>query len=715
MMTSSDRLYDLLPVVYRQRDEEAGHPLRDLLRVVAEQAQLIDEDISQLYDDWFIETCQEWVVPYIADLLGYRASVSSADVGGTGQSALLRQRVVTPRRDVANLIRAHRRRGTLALLELLAADASGLPARATEFFTLLLRTQSINHLYPARGRLADLRDGDALDRLGGAFDDLARCVDVRGINSTVSRGRYNIPNAATFVWRLRSYPVTKAPACYLQKAGGGYLFYTFSVLGNDAPLFTSAKRVEDLSAIAGEADVPAPIRRRALDNHRNAYYGPSFAIWKDDRETPIPAETIISADLSKWSYRPPKGMVAVDPKLGRFVFPIGQPPKTGVWVSYHYGFSAEIGGGEYPRRLSQHRDAIVYRVGEAEQFHAVNDALAQWKSDGFAAAVIEIGDSGNYTEEVVVELKPKQYLQIRAANRCRPVLNVPDSKVSMGEWLHVTMGRGSRLTLDGLLIAGRPLRVEGPDLEPTEARIAIRHCTLVPGWTLDPDCNPLSPTQPSIELYETRGTLSIERSIVGSITVSDKTLGGEPLHVTMSDSILDATSSDRTAFSGPDPDPAWATLSIARCTVIGTILVHQIDLAENSIFTGPVQTVRRHPGCVRFCYVPPDSRTPRRYHCEPDHAVKLARASAQAGDDVAALVAAAEACVLPRFNSLRYGTPDYCQLSLDCAEEIAQGAEDGSEMGAFHDMYQPLRTANLRRRLDDYTPAGMESGIIYAD
>jgi hypothetical protein len=35
-------------------------------------------------------------------------------------------------------------------------------------------------------------------------------------------------------------------------------------------------------------------------------------------------------------------------------------------------------------------------------------------------------------------------------------------------------------------------------------------------------------------------------------------------------------------------------------------------------------------------------------------------------------------------------------------------------MGVFHDLYQPQRAANLRARLDDYTPAGMDAGIIYA-
>jgi hypothetical protein len=70
--------------------------------------------------------------------------------------------------------------------------------------------------------------------------------------------------------------------------------------------------------------------------------------------------------------------------------------------------------------------------------------------------------------------------------------------------------------------------------------------------------------------------------------------------------------------------------------------------------------------------------------------------------------------VEPEFNSTRYGTPTYCQLAHACAREIKRGADDESEMGVFHDLYQPQRTANLKARLDEYTPAGMDAGIIYA-
>ena len=65
MEQSTNRLYELLPVIYRQRDHEHGEPLKALLKVMSEQLDLVEGDISQLYDNWFIETREDSVVPYI--------------------------------------------------------------------------------------------------------------------------------------------------------------------------------------------------------------------------------------------------------------------------------------------------------------------------------------------------------------------------------------------------------------------------------------------------------------------------------------------------------------------------------------------------------------------------------------------------------------------------------------------------------------------------
>ena len=70
--------------------------------------------------------------------------------------------------------------------------------------------------------------------------------------------------------------------------------------------------------------------------------------------------------------------------------------------------------------------------------------------------------------------------------------------------------------------------------------------------------------------------------------------------------------------------------------------------------------------------------------------------------------------VRPQFGSTRYGTPTYCQLAIGGPAEIFRGADDESEMGAFHDLFQPQREANLRARLDEFVPAGADVGVILA-
>ncbi len=55
-----------------------------------------------------------------------------------------------------------------------------------------------------------------------------------------------------------------------------------------------------------------------------------------------------------------------------------------------------------------------------------------------------------------------------------------------------------------------------------------------------------------------------------------------------------------------------------RTTIRGRTLVRQIDLATETIFDGHVEAQRTQTGCIRFSYVTPLSRAPRRYRCQPD-------------------------------------------------------------------------------------------------
>jgi hypothetical protein len=748
MNNNIDRLYELLPVIYRQRDAEQGLQLRALLRVIDEQVKAVEDDISQLYENWFIETCQDWVVPYIGDLLGYQVVHEAGEPGDvTTVEGLLRNKILIPRRDVAHTIHDRRAKGTLALLEQLAEDVAGWPARAVEFYTLLGWFQNINSLHMKRGRTVDLRDGDALDRIDGPFDELAHTVDVRRIVSHRSIGRYNIPSIGLFAWRLKVYSVTKTRARHKREEGQGA--FTFSILGNDAPLYTKPVPKPDTQRFSDELNFPTAIRRRSFEKRVADYYGEdkSLFIWTSRLQQtrsqqqehtqptqvvwePVTLNRIVAADLTDWQYQPEREKVAVDPVLGRIAFAPNHAPRGGLRVLYHYAFSADIGGGEYNRPLFQPATYKLFQVSKKEGvINSIEDALEEWEKWKAAKttsdadnpeprnAIIEITDSGVYTEEQLsISLGTNESLQIRAANRKRPVIDLaerePDRTGALGVQEGITGAAGSRLILDGLLIFGWGIDIAGP-----LAEVTIRHCTLVPGWDLEHDCEPKNADQPSLTLTNTDACVSIEHSILGSIEVNEDEVRQEPIAIKISDSVLDAANNEEALSTSDRPKRiAHAKLTILRTTVLGKILVHAIELAENSIFTGLVRVAHSQVGCMRFCYVPDGSRTPRRYNCQPDLVKKAVDEDNTIPDTEKDQEKQRESDrVEPVFNSVRYGIPTYCQLADACAEEIRRGADDESEMGAFHDLFQPQRAANLRARLDEYTPAGMEAGIIYVN
>lgn len=729
--TNADRLYDLLPAVDRIRDADRGYPLRGLLQVISEQLNLIDADIAQLYENWFIETCQDWVVPYIGELVGYTPVLNTGEPASVQSArALARERILISRRDVANTVHSRRRKGTLAVLEELAAAVGGWPARAVEFYRLLSFTQNINYPQLARGRTIDLRDGDALEDLGGPFEETAHTIDIRSINARHFPELYNIPSVGLFAWRLKTYSLTQVPAFCLEEENPSC--FLFNPLGCDTPLYNHSR--SNPAEPPGKLDLPAPISRRDLESFETdeagetvssgipLYYGPglSFAIWAGSLTQRVAAESLVVADLTDWTYRPLPGQVAVDPQLGRIAFPPTHAKRQKVWVSYYYAFSADIGGGEYHRTLSQPAVYNLYLVGKDEVFTRIGAALTQWQKDAPQDAVIEITDSGVYVEPINISLKSGQTLQLRAANGVRPVIHLLNWETSLPDALSVTgepdpnrPQPSSWFTLDGIVVTGRGIDVQGE-----VAGLVIRHCTLVPGWGIDCDCNPSHPTEPSLELDDAPDCVRIEHSILGAIQVNRDEVKEDPCRIYVSDSIVDAIRPAAVALGAPEKLCAYAVLQIRRSTIFGQVQAQAIELGENSIFMGLLRVCRRQQGCMRFCYVPPGSRTPRRYECQPDLVqsavlalVKKDRLSSTERD---ILLVSEHLRVEPQFNSVRYGTPAYCQLAAHCANEITTGADDESEMGVFHDLYQPQRTADLRLRLDEYTPAGMSAGIIFA-
>jgi hypothetical protein len=678
--------YDLLPVVHRIRDAELGYPLRSLLLVVEEELAQLRADVDGLYDDWFIETCAEWVVPYIGALLGLPPLQPVPGIGG-GRSL------------VANTIGYRRRTGTAPVLELVARDVTGWQARAVEYFALLATTQHLDHVRPTQARTADLRDGDGLAQIGTPFDAVARSADVRHID--VGRGKYNLPNIGVHLWRLVAYPVKGGHARAEDAARGRW---RFDPAGRDRPLFRRPSGA-DADGGVGPDDVPAPLGRRTLHN-----------ILKEDPPDPdpplavvLPGSTepvaLVSADLSDWTRPDRDDVVAVDPALGRLT--VGDGVRIAgtehIAVDYAYGFPGDIGAGTHDRRATLEEALggtphVSWSVSVAaddpvpgRRVTTIGQALALWENrtdlTSGQLGVIAIADSATYHENLDVVLPPGDRLVIVAAtvpthDPARAVVT-DVAALNAGVVLphlvgDITVRRPQgqeedatgELVLDGLSVQGC-LRVEAEAL----AGLVVADCTFLgtgsstdAGWVTSEDGWDLA--------------VRMLRTVAAGVRL-DKAQG-----FAVRDSILYA--------DGPGAvvaiDAGSARADVTACTVLGETRV-RILTASNTIFRECVQVSSRQEGCVRFSYLPFASLTPRRYRCQPD---------------------AAGSALVPVFTATEPVHPAFGQLAATCPEQITHGADDEGEMGAYHFLQQPRRSANLAAQLDRYLRFGLEAGFFFA-
>ena len=173
MSTTPSPIYSLLPAVFRTADAAQGGPLQALFEVLESQYGLVKENVWQLYNDQFIETCAPWVIPYIGQLIGY-STVYTAALASPDSRA-----------EVANTIGYRRRKGTLVAMEQITHDVSGRTTMAVEEFKRLVTTLSLRDVRPWSKATADLRTACALEDQWGPFNRLNRTIDVRNITPRV--------------------------------------------------------------------------------------------------------------------------------------------------------------------------------------------------------------------------------------------------------------------------------------------------------------------------------------------------------------------------------------------------------------------------------------------------------------------------------------------------------------------------------------------------
>jgi hypothetical protein len=558
-----DKLWRLLPAVYHFEDSDSldrSGPLREMVNRIGAQAAIVRRSLDRLWDDQSIESCDDWVIAYVADLL---ATNLVAGLDARGQ-----------RLDVAKTIYYRRRKGTVAMLEELAADVTGWNARVVEFFRRLGRTRhgldpelgdpaAGNDLTGVRalqlaqglvgpltgtmiGGLADLRNRYGAIQAHSAFDDLYHSVDVR--RGQEQLGRYNIPRLGIFLWRLYSFGTAQTTPVAVRDHPG---HYTFDPTGRERPLFAAEVRAYgDERRPPAEWQLPTPISTPLWEREVEQLYASA---------TNLNALGVFHQQGSSFDLVPPD-QLTIYPECGRLKL---APTLHGhaLRVTYHYGFPAQIGAGPFRRRRNGGQPPALPQP-ETPVSGGGNALVAPLTALG-AAGTITLADSLTYS--MVANLggaTPIQHVVLRsdAEVAARPVVRLPATPGAAWVFEGAT---GANLALEGLLISGGDIVLRGDF-----ASIALRHCTLDPGdagvapnalrhCTLDPgdagvalnlfgkaaDGRDLRPCQLWIEGQVQ--SLSVERSITGPIRTRNN---GAVKQLSITDSIVQAL---RTADFGP--------------------------------------------------------------------------------------------------------------------------------------------------------------------
>jgi hypothetical protein len=562
MTFDADTIYGLLPAVYRIRDtrpDGTGGPVKGLVRVIAHEVAVLEESLAQLYDDEFIETCAEWVVPYIGDLLGVRALYPVA------ASTSLRSYV-------ANTLRYRARKGTVVVLEQVAADVTGWSANVAEEFRNLAICQHMQDVRPSAGGTVDLRKWEQLERIGTGFDTLARLPDVRRVESR--RGLPNLPNIAVFLWRLYAHTRTASPAAPVDPPDGHR--YRFSPLGIDVPLYTRPVPVPRVTQLSTPVDVPIPLSRRVLAAGLSTYYGAAASISVQIAGTEVPGANVEVCNLQDvvdgaghvtgWAHTPTAGL-AIDPVLGRLAFADDQTGHD-VTVTYASGFADYLGGGEYERGASFTGTGPVLTVRNppltSQEYPTIQKALDALGATG----TIVIQGSGIWTEDLHVDLTGRT-AELRAVSGASPILRLTKDFAITGN---------GQLTINGLIVTGAGLTVDNHlDL------LAVRHCTFVPGLVPGADGSPGAPSITVTPVAGQETTLTIDHCITGPVRVASS-------HVLLNvqDSILDPGVPEPLATTvpalvsaelGANPDFSGLPPAPAVGVAMGTDGPHQAQLA----------------------------------------------------------------------------------------------------------------------------------------
>ena len=670
----------LPPALVDPPDEDAAAPalLEVLLEAVDAQRLLLQRDVDSLWDDFFIESCADWAVPYLAQLVGAPADAS--------------------RSEVAYAIALRRRKGTPGALEDFAVVLTDWAARAVEGWQVTTWAQRLDRVHEPRSAALDFRRLRAT-RLYTPFEHVARSV--------TPSARWN-PRSATAIvwpWRIRTYRRARARPL-------GSRRYSLHPFGVDAPLYVHPR----LRRIASDADGTIPQRRNdELDVPVRATYEVLEALatsdgaitygtrWRLGAGHPLASEpgdadppliSLFSGSTPiPWSAlrfgvvpaaTPPASReVVLDVARGRVE--LGSSWSGGVRATWHRPVSGSLGALAAEARkdvaarvvvtVDPRKPEAATQVKTLEKAFKRAAALAQGllHQPGDAVDVeIRLETSDRLTAPPPVRLDP----ELKRWRVMAPTLALP---VVRGDL--VLDLDGAEITLEGFMLDG--------NLE-LGKRLARAH---LEGMTMNPARGKTLLVEDgawALELSARRSILAPIRAdlTAAPITLVDCIVDGlgrrlDPCGAVTQQAALRAAVQRRTRF-GP-------SIRADGVTFVGRVQAEAVD-AVDSIFADGLEVVQQQEGCLRHSFVgapeKPQAPHPAEYRCL--------------------------SAPKPMFVSESFEAGGYYALELAQDHPLLSAASDGGEVGAYHHAHRATRLRRLRDRIHEFVPLGLRAGLALA-
>lgn len=675
----NERLYRLLPLVYREQDFEHQQAFRALMAVLETVQDKVDEDMTLLYQNWFIETCEVDLIPYIADLVNLpQLEQDNVPV------------LATQRRYVANYLAYQRRSGIAATLNNSVHDASGYACYSVNSLEKMLSSWTDNDpkLVTKTVSVTGQTKGEASCPFSAAAR-LPRFTCNTNALASATGGELHPQVLQLYLWRMTPVAIKDAQLTPAEHHRQGWY------LGANKERWPLCHQPGDLANVdvaPSAQQYPYSLTRDSMNdtllasshdggaNKGGLIDVPSVVFFEYDTSSHqfkvIEGADIAITDLSQWQVTDAlQARVLFDPGRGR-VWIVDASINGKVAVSYSYLHNTLFGAAPRYRGANE----LITPTKRVIGLYPCDTCLSDVLRDCYPS--LQCDTQTNVQPAVPLMSEP---IQVSLASNAHYGLTVPlkidlkGSDVTLvaedyvcpmisGTIVVSNTGAGSaQLILNGLRVYGQIHIGENVDIVLKDSSVLA-------------DMSSMSTSLPHGDTVATCLTnVRVEHSLI----VTQKLM--ENAHYQLNGSaVICRTPSTIRAFN------------CVKSTVIGDITCFMTHCVSDSLINGKFELI--NPNMTELCYS---------YFSELvfPHGTQTEQIITDADVGRQAV----------QFSSKRYYDAGFLALAYGTEPQLLTGAANGEEMGVFNDGLARQKEKNIKNQFDKFLPLGMEVQTYYMD